>query len=143
MPAQPASATVASNRNEPIEIIMACEAGRISIGTGTVAPIAEVLESHDLTAPSQDGWAVDYRIRRDDGEELHAEVRCWEKAHAAAERSSNSDALAAIADRGIATALEYAEQVDSPATRGAVLISIWFDLADHGNLRRRVSYERS
>jgi len=94
---------------------------------GTVAPIAEVLESHDLTAPSQDGWAVDYRIRRNDGEELHAEVRCWEKAHAAAERSSNSDALAAIADRGIATALEYAEQVDSPATRGAVLMSIWFD----------------
>jgi hypothetical protein len=109
---------------------------------GTVALIAEVLESHDLTAPSQDGWAVDYRIRRNDGEELHAEVRCWEKAHAAAERSSNSDALAAIADRGIATALEYAEQVDSPATRGAVLISIWFDLGDHGNLRRRVSYER-
>ena len=31
---------------------------------------------HDLTAPSQDGWAVDYRIRREDGEELHAEVRC-------------------------------------------------------------------
>ena len=32
MPAQPASATAASNRNDPIEIIMACEAGRISIG---------------------------------------------------------------------------------------------------------------
>jgi hypothetical protein len=59
---------------------------------GTVAAMAEVPESQNLTAPSQDGWAVDYRIRRDDGEELHAEVRCWEKAHAAAERSSNSDA---------------------------------------------------
>jgi hypothetical protein len=32
----------------------------------------EVVETHDLTAPSQDGWAVDYRIRREDGEELHA-----------------------------------------------------------------------
>jgi hypothetical protein len=32
MLAQPASATPASNRNDPIEIIMACEAGRISIG---------------------------------------------------------------------------------------------------------------
>jgi hypothetical protein len=32
--------------------------------------------------------------------------------------------------------------VDSPATRGAVMISIWFDAADEGNLRRRVSYER-
>jgi hypothetical protein len=48
-----------------------------------------------------------------------------------------------MADRGSTAALEYAELVESPATRGAVLISIWFDLADHGNLRRRVSYEHS
>ena len=110
---------------------------------GTVTPMAEVVETHDLTAPSQDGWALDYRIRREDGEELHAEVRCWERAHTAAERAANTDALAAIADRGGAAALEYAELVDSPATRGAVLISIWFDPADEGNLRRRVSYERA
>ena len=31
--------------------------------------MAEVVETHDLTAPTQDGWAVDYRIRRDDGED--------------------------------------------------------------------------
>ena len=105
--------------------------------------MAEVVEAHDLTAPSQNGWAVDYRIRREDGEELHAEVRCWEKAHAAAEQAGNADALAAIADRGNDAALEYAELVESPATRGAVLISIWFDPADDGNLRRRVSYERA
>ena len=41
--------------------------------------MAEVVETHDLTAPSQDGWAVDYRVRREDGEELHAEVRCWKR----------------------------------------------------------------
>ena len=105
--------------------------------------MAEVLETYDLTAPSQDGWAVDYRIRREDGEEIHAEVRCWEKAHAAAQRSANAGALAAMADRGIAAALEHAEAVESPATRGAVLISMWFDPADEGNLRRRVSYERA
>jgi hypothetical protein len=105
--------------------------------------MAEVVETHDLTAASQNGWAVDYRIRREDGEELHAEVRCWDKARDAAERSANTDALAAIADRGSAAAIEYAELVDSPATRGAVLISIWFDPADDGNLRRRVSYERA
>jgi len=105
--------------------------------------MADVVETHDLTTPSQDGWAVDYRIRREDGEELHAEVRCWEKAHAAAERAANEDALAAIADRGIVAALDYAELVESPATRGAVLISIWFDAADEGKLRRRVSYERA
>ena len=110
---------------------------------GDKVTMAEVVDTYDLTAPSQDGWAVDYRIRREDGEELHAEVRCWEKAHAAAERAANAEALAAIADRGIAAALEYAEIVESPATRGAVLISIWFDPADDGNLRRRVSYERA
>src|SRR5512132_1221906 len=103
--------------------------------------MAEVVETHDLTAPTQDGWAVDYRIRREDGEELHAEVRCWEKARDAAQRAGNANALAAIADRGKAAALEYAELVESPATRGAVLISIWFDPADEGTLRRRVSYE--
>ncbi len=108
-----------------------------------MARIAEVVETLDLTEPSQNGWAVDYRIRREDGEELHAEVRCWEKAHTAAERAANADALTAIADRGSAAALECAEQVQSPATRGAVLISIWFDPADEGNLRSRVSYERS
>ena len=112
------------------------------IRLGTVAPMAEVVETHDLTAPSQDGWALDYRIRREDGEELHAEVRCWEKAHAAAERAANAEALAAIADRGRTAARDYAELVESPATRGAVLISIWFDPADDGKLRRRVSYER-
>ena len=105
--------------------------------------MAEVVETHDLTASSQDGWAVDYRIRREDGEELHAEVRCWEKARTAAERAANAVALAAIDDRGNAAALEYAELVESPATCGAVLISIWFDPADEGNLRRRVSYERA
>ena len=105
--------------------------------------LAEVIETHDLTAPSQDGWALDYRIRREDGEEIHAEVRCWGKAHASAERAANAEALAAIEDRGSAAALEYAELVDSPTTRGTVLISIWFDPADEGNLRRQVSYERA
>jgi hypothetical protein len=32
--------------------------------------MAEVVETNELTAPSQGGWAVDYCIRRDDGEEL-------------------------------------------------------------------------
>ena len=105
--------------------------------------MAEVVETHDLTTPEQNGWALDYRIRREDGEELHADVRCWDKARDAAERAANAEALAAIADRGSAAALEYAELVESPAAHGSVLISIWFDPADEGNLRRRVSYERA
>ena len=105
--------------------------------------MAELVDTRDLTDPSQHGWAFDYRIRREDGEEVHAEVRCWEKAQAAAEQAGNAEAVAAIADRGVSAALEYAELVESPAARGGVLISIWFDLADEGNLRRRVSYERA
>lgn len=105
--------------------------------------MAKVVETHDLSAASQDGWAVDYRIRREDGEELDAAVRCWAKAHAAAEKAANAEALAAIADRALAAALECAELVESPATHGAVLISIWFDPADEGNLRSRVSYGRA
>ena len=104
--------------------------------------MAELLETHDLTDPSQHGWAVDYRIRRDDGEELHVEVRCWDRARESAERAGNTEALDAIGDRGLADALAAAEAADSPAARGAVLISIWFDPADSGNLRSRISYER-
>ena len=59
---------------------------RLEVGYG--ATMAEVVERRDLTAPEQNGWAVDYRIRRDDVEELHAEVRCWERAHRAAERAA-------------------------------------------------------
>ena len=101
-----------------------------------------LVETCDLTDPSQHGWALDYRIRRDDGEELHAEVRCWDRARESAERAGNVEALEAIEDRGVAAALARAESAQSPSERGAVLISIWFDPADGGSLRSRVSYER-
>jgi hypothetical protein len=104
--------------------------------------MADLVQTHDLTDTSQHGWAVDYLIRREDGAELHAEVRCGDRAHEAAERAANEAALGAIADHGLVAALESAERVDSPATRGAVLISLWFDPADDGSLRERVSYER-
>ena len=104
--------------------------------------MADLVQTRDLTDTSQHGWAVDYLIRRADGAELHAEVRCWDRAHEAAEHAANEASLAAIADRGLVVALESAERADSPAARGAVLISIWFDPADHGRMRERISYER-
>ena len=105
--------------------------------------MAELIEARELTDTSQDGWATDYLIRREDGEELHAEVRCWNAARAAAERARNAEALEAIADRGVTAALDAAELAESPAARGAVVISIWFDPADEGNVRQNVSYERA
>jgi hypothetical protein len=104
--------------------------------------MAELLETRDLTDPTQHGWAVDYLIRREDGEELHVEVRCWDRAHEAARRSGNDSSLRAIDDRGVQAALEAAEEAESPTERGAVMISIWFDPADDGSLKQRVSYER-
>jgi hypothetical protein len=98
--------------------------------------MADVIEVNDLTATSQDGWAVDYLIRREDGEQLHAEVRCWNKARVAAEKAGNAPALEAIADERAAAALAAAEAAASPALRGTVVISIWFDPADDGNLGR-------
>jgi hypothetical protein len=105
--------------------------------------MAVVIETIELTEVSQNGWAVDYLIRREDGEQLHAEVRCWNTAREAAERAGNGVALEAIADRGLAAALERAELAESPASRGAVVISIWFDPADGGNPRHIVTYERA
>lgn len=105
--------------------------------------MADVIETRDLTDPSQHGWAIDYLIRREDGEELHAEVRCWDRARDAARRAGNAPALEAIEDRGAAAALEFAELAESPATRGAVTISIWFDPVDAGNLRQTVTYEQA
>jgi hypothetical protein len=105
--------------------------------------MAEVLDTRDLTDPAQHGWAMDYLIRREDGHELHAEVRCWDRAYEAARRAGNRRALSAIEDRGLSAALESAERAETPAAGGAVLISIWFDAADDGNLRARVSHERA
>jgi len=102
--------------------------------------VAEIVAALDLTDPSQHGWTIDYHIRREDGQELHVEVRCWDKARDAAERAGNASALEAMADRGAAAALEAAERAPSPAVRGAVLISIWFDPVDEGKFRQRVSY---
>jgi hypothetical protein len=103
--------------------------------------VAELLETRDMTAAGQSGWTVEHYIRRRDGQELRAEVRCWNRAHERAVRKRNLDALEHMEDRGVSAALAYAELVDSPEERGAVVISIWFDVEDDGNLRRRVIYE--
>ena len=96
--------------------------------------MAEVVATDDLTAPSQDGWAVDYRIRREDGEELHAEVRCWER-HTLLRNGRRTRPLSR-------RSLTGAGQLRSSMGRGVPGDAwIWFDLAE--DLRQRVSYERS
>jgi hypothetical protein len=104
--------------------------------------MAELIDRTPVNLPGGDGWAVDYRIRRDDGEEVHAEVRCTETARAVAERAGNEKALAAMGDRGQSVALAYAESVQSPAKRGEVTLFISFDPIDGGNVTRDVQYSR-
>ena len=120
-----------------------CDASIALIRLGTVASMAEVVETHDLTAPRRTAGRWTTASGAKTARNSTRPCAAGPKAHAAAESAANVDALAAIADRGLAAALEYAELVESPATHGAVLISIWFDQTDEGNLRRRVSYERA
>jgi hypothetical protein len=104
--------------------------------------MTEVLETNDLTTPGQDGWAVDYRVKRDDDEEVYVQVRCTGTVEAIATATDNAETLAVIADRGRTEALRIAERVQSPARRGRVLVSVWFDPIDHGNVRNTIEYER-
>lgn len=66
---------------------------------GTVRRVAEIVEARDVTDPLQNGWAMDYLVRRGDGQELRVEMRCWDRAREAAERAGNATALEAMADR--------------------------------------------
>jgi hypothetical protein len=107
------------------------------VNSGDVAELFETL----TPAIAFEGWGVDYRVKRVDGGEVLAQVRCTEVAKTVAHRRRNPEALAAIADRGLSAALEYAERAQPPARRGRVRLSIWFDEADNGNLRREYQYE--
>ena len=79
-----------------------------------------------------DGWAVDYRIRREDGE-LHAGFAVGKRRTLLPSGQQTLTLLRRSRTRA-ARLRSYAELVESPATRGAALISIWFDPADEGNL---------
>ena len=85
--------------------------------------MAELLETRDLTDPNQHGWAVDYFIQRADGEHLHVEVRCWDRAHEAAKNSVNAASLDAIDNRGLRAASTQPRRRNHPLPR-AVMISI-------------------
>ena len=80
--------------------------------------MAELLETRDLTDPTQHGWAVDYLIRRADGEELHVEVRCWDRAHEAAKNSANDASLDAIDDRACAPHSTQSRRRNHPPPAG-------------------------
>jgi hypothetical protein len=102
-----------------------------------------VVEIHDLTDPSQDGWAFDYPIRRETARNFtprfaagprHTPLLNGQRTPKLSRRSAIEGSRLHSSTRTF---------VESPATRGAVMISIWFDPVDEGKLCRRVSYERA
>jgi hypothetical protein len=68
--------------------------------------VPEIVRERDLTTASQDGWTVEYLIRRDDGEEVTATVTCSGTAEALA--AHHSDLAEVVADRGKERALKMA-----------------------------------
>ena len=92
--------------------------------------MADLIETVDLTTPGEDGWTVEYRIRRDDGEEVTVQATC------------SNTAEVAMEDRCVALALESAELAQSPRRRGRVAIRLWFDSLE-GSFRRAFIYERA
>jgi hypothetical protein len=103
--------------------------------------MAELFETLTPAVALAEGWGVDYRIKRADGGEVLAQVRCTEAATAVARRCGNAEALAAIADRGLSAALEYAERAQPLTRRGRVRLSIWLDETEEGNLLHECQYE--
>jgi hypothetical protein len=105
--------------------------------------MAEIKERKELTEPGDDGWKIVYKIQRDDGEFVTAEVTCTRTAEQIAQAQGNSRALESMGNYGGIEVLEYAERVQSPSRRGLTLITAFYDSVDGGNLSLNVSYERS
>ena len=92
--------------------------------------------------PDGDGWKCIYQVRRDDSEVVTVEVSCSGPAQTVAEATDNAEALVSMENLGGVDALQIAEKVQSPARRGATLITMVYDETSHGDLRWDVSYER-
>jgi hypothetical protein len=82
-----------------------------------------------------------YRVRRDDGQEVLVEVGCTKTAEHAARNANNTEALAAIGDRGSLLAVRLVEGV-IPG-KANVLIKVWFDGFNQGNTRHEYIYPDS
>jgi hypothetical protein len=87
--------------------------------------VTEIIETRRVSDSTGEGWTMNHRVLRDDGEEVSVAVRCNATAEPCIkEQGVNAEALAAVEDRGEAAALSYAESAQSPAIRGAVTVTI-------------------
>jgi hypothetical protein len=98
--------------------------------------MAKITETKDTTGPTEDGWSCFYRLERDDGGEVIAEVSCTRTAEATARNNDNHAALDVIDDRAAMLVVEHAEKAQSPLRRGSpVTLRVFFDDGDAGHPR--------
>ena len=79
----------------------------------TLGRVAEVIEERDRTPAGMDGWKHEYRIRRDDGEEVTVRTRCPDTVAAIAAVSPDQQVRQFVGDRGRLMALAAAESAQA------------------------------
>jgi hypothetical protein len=102
--------------------------------------LATIAEQRDTTPKDFDGWTKFYRLLRDDGSEVAADVQCSGTAAATASQNHNEEALAVMDNQASMLVVKLAETAQPSARRGAVLIRVWFDEIDGGNVRHDFVY---
>jgi hypothetical protein len=107
------------------------------MSTETEESMAKLITTVDHTEPGEDGWRLTHHVRRADGEEVEVEVNCTKAAEELLRRLGDSEASAALDDRGVEAALRTAE--DALPRRGPTRIRLSFDHAT-GALRHSFDY---
>jgi len=77
-------------------------------------------------------------VRRDDGGEVYVRARCTKSAEEIARANDNNDALKAMREQASMLAVSSAET--ARPSKGRVVVDIWFDPLDGGNVRTRYEY---
>jgi hypothetical protein len=89
--------------------------------------MTEIIEELDLTGPGDDPWKVFRRVRRADGVVVAVDASCTGTAEEVAARVSDREAMAYIADRGRAAAIDQAERLADPDREGESILHLWVD----------------
>jgi hypothetical protein len=77
-------------------------------------------------------------VRRDDGGEVYVQARCTKSAEEIARARDNIDALSVMREQASMLSISSAEA--ARPSKGRVLVDIWFDPLDGGNVRTNYEY---
>ena len=103
--------------------------------------MAEIISELDRTESGEDGWRVEYELRRRDGHLVTVQARADGTTEAVAEKVDDPETHQYIADRGRSAAEKFAERAQSPSRRGTVIVTLLIDPLS-GLLTHDYHYER-